>query len=114
MDHRLSVLVQIDLQGTSVRLVVTGRLTQSNQHALHAAVTRARMLVPLAIVTVDLACAHHVETAAVDLLRWALEQSETTKATGPVKVLLPAPGPQHSVSAQGQAPRPQRPRGLVT
>lgn len=88
MDHKLSVLVQIDLHGAYVRLVVTGCVTQANQHALRPLVARARTLVPPVAVTVDLTCAEHVEAGAVDLLRWALEHDDA--GAGPVEVLTAA------------------------
>ncbi|MEB2528516.1 hypothetical protein CIK52_16560 [Kocuria rosea] len=93
MDHKLSVLVQIDLHGAYVRLIVTGCVTEANQHALHPLVARARTLIPPVAVTVDLTTAEHVEAGAVDLLRWALEHNDT--ATGPVEVLTKVDLPTH-------------------
>ncbi|HST72147.1 MULTISPECIES: hypothetical protein [Kocuria] len=95
MDHKLSVLVQVDLHGAYVRLVVTGCLTEANQHALHPVVARARTLIPPVTVTVDLTCADHVEAGAVDLLRWAVDHDEAAPAAGPVEVVLPAELPEH-------------------
>lgn len=93
MDHKLSVLVQIDLHGAYVRLIVTGCVTEANQHALHPLVARARTLIPTVAVTVDLTGAEHVEAGAVDLLRWALEHDDTT--AGPVEVLTALGHPAH-------------------
>lgn len=95
MDHKLSVLVQIDLQGAYVRLVVTGCLTEANQHALHPVIALARTLIPAVSVTVDLSGASHVEAGAVDLLRWAVTHHETSDGTGPVEVLAPIHLPAH-------------------
>ncbi|MEX5266039.1 hypothetical protein [Kocuria sp. CPCC 205231] len=95
MDHKLSVLVQIDLHGAYVRLIVTGRLTEANQHALHPLVARARTLIPPVTVSIDLTGAEHVETGAVDLLRWALEHLDTADGTGPVEVLTATDPPAH-------------------
>ncbi|MEX5270716.1 hypothetical protein [Kocuria sabuli] len=95
MDHKLSVLVQVDLDGRYVRLVVTGCLTEANQHVLYPLVRRARTLVPPVTVSVDLTGAGHVEAIAVDLLRWAIEHEETMAGTGPAELLLPSSPPGH-------------------
>ena len=97
MDHKLSVLVQIDLHGAYVRLVVTGRMTEANQHVLHPVVARARTLVPLAAVTVDLTCADHVDPGAVDLLHRTVEHAEVLDDRAPVEILLPDRSLDHRV-----------------
>lgn len=90
MDHKLSVLVQADLHGAYVRLVVTGWMTEANQHVLHPVVARARTLIPpAAVVTVDLTCADHVDPAAVDLLRGAVGHDEIFGGRAAVEVLVP-------------------------
>ena len=90
MDHKLSVLVQIDRHDAYVRLVVTGRMTAANQHVLHPVVARARTLIaPAAVVTVDLTCADHVDPAAVDLLRGAVGHDEIFGGRAPVEILVP-------------------------
>lgn len=109
MDHKLSVLVQVDLDGRYVRLVVTGCLTEANQHVLYPLVRRTRTLIPPVTVSIDLTGAGHVEAIAVDLLRWAIDHEETTDGAGPAELLLPSslPGHQH-------APRPgSRPLGAI-
>jgi hypothetical protein len=95
MDHKLSVLVQIDLQGHYVRLVVGGCLTEANQHVLHPLVARARTLIPPVTLTIDLITAGHIEAAAVDLLRWAVDHDETLHGASPVEVLVPNGLPDH-------------------
>ncbi|MEX5258493.1 hypothetical protein [Kocuria arenosa] len=105
MDHKLSVLVQVDLQGAYVRLVVTGCVTEANQHVLHPVVARARTLIPPVAVSVDLTGAEHVEAIAVDLLRWALEHDDTAPGTGPVSVLAPTQPPDHRLVLAGLARR---------
>ena len=92
VDHKLSVLVQIDLDDRGVRLVVTGCLTERNHHVLHPLIRRARTLAPPVTVTVDLTRTEHVEAIAVDLLRWAIDHDTSL---GPVEILSPAPLPQH-------------------
>jgi hypothetical protein len=110
MDHKLSVLVQIDLDGAYVRLIVTGCLTEANQHVLYPLVRRARALMPPVTVSVDLAAAGHVEPHAVDLLRWAIDHDETLDGVSPVELLIPNGLPTH-----GPTPLPprtaRRPRG---
>lgn len=109
MDHKLSVLVQIDLDGRYVRLVVTGCLTEANQHVLYPLVRRARTLIPPVTVSIDLTGAGHVEAIAVDLLRWAIDHEETMAGTGPAELHLPAGLPGH-----GQASRTgSRPLGAI-
>lgn len=95
MRHKLSVLVQVDLDGKHVRLVVTGCLTEVNHRALCPLLRRARTLVPGVEVLVDVTAAHHVETAAVDLLRWAAEHDDDVAGTAPVDFVLPAELPSH-------------------
>lgn len=95
MRHKLSVLVQVDLDGKHVRLVVTGCLTEVNHRALCPLLRRARTLVPGIEVLVDVTAAHHVEAAAVDLLRWAAEHDDDVAGTAPVDFALPAELPSH-------------------
>ena len=110
MDHKLSVLVQIDLDGAYVRLIVTGCLTEANQHVLYPLVRRARTLIPPVTVSVDLAAAGHVEPNALDLLRWAIDHDDTLQGVSPVELLIPNGLPTH-----GPTPLPprtaHRPRG---
>lgn len=89
--HKLSVLVQIDLDGRHVTLVVTGLLTGTNQQALAPLAVRARALFPESDVTVNLHQAHEAEPAAVDLLRWSLD--DVQPVTGPVRITAPARSP---------------------
>lgn len=91
MDHRLSVLVQIDLDGRHVRLIVTGRLTETNQRALYPVIHRARTLTSTTEVLVDLTCAEHLEATAVDLLSWEIDHGDLSTSGGPVDLALPAP-----------------------
>ncbi|MEX5259752.1 hypothetical protein [Kocuria sp. CPCC 205263] len=96
MDHKLSVLVQMDLENRSVRLVVTGCVTEANQHVLYPLVRRARTLIPPVAVSVDLTSAGHVEAIAVDLLRWTIDHDEPVPGADPVRILTPTPFPAHS------------------
>lgn len=98
MDHNLSVLVQIDLDGCYVRLAVTGCLTEADQHVLYPLVRRARTLIPPVTVSVDLTSAGHVEPAAVDLLRWAIDHDDVPDGAGAVELLVPSGLPSHCSS----------------
>lgn len=110
MDHKLSVLVQIDLDGSYVRLMVTGCLTEANQHVLYPLVRRARTLIPPVAVSVDLTAAGHVDQAAVDLLRWALDHDGSADGTGPVKLILPTGLPAHTAAHTPGPPSHRTPR----
>lgn len=87
MRKKLSVLVQIDLDGRRVTLVVTGSLTAANQQVLPPLVARARIAFPEAEVTVDLQGTHQAESSVIDILRWSLEAAQP--ATGPVQITAP-------------------------
>lgn len=101
MDHHAAVLVQVDHLSASVRLVVSGCLTERNQQAVRPLVVRARTLIPPATVTVDLTGAEHVEAAAVDVLRWTLDEDAMLGENGPVELLLPDPLPGHRSAGSG-------------
>lgn len=119
MHHKLSVLVQVDLDGRHVRLVVTGCLREVNHRALCPVLRRARTLLPGIAVIVDVSSAHHVEAAALDLLHWAAEHEDAVRGTPPVEFVVPAELPAHGTIAPltaGPAGRPAtRPvRGSVS
>lgn len=95
VDHKLSVLVQVDVDGRSVSLVITGCVTEANQHALYPVIRRARTLVPPVTVSIDLTAADHVEAIAVDLLRWATDHDEPAPGLSPVRILAPVQLPEH-------------------
>lgn len=90
---KLSVLVRIDLDGRHVALAVTGLLTGTNQQALAPLAVRARALFPESDLTVDLHQAQEAEPAAVELLRWSLE--DVHPVTGPVRITAPARSREH-------------------
>lgn len=87
MDHKLAVVVQVDLDARYVHLVVTGRLTEGNQRALTPLIGRARALLPGATVTVDLTSARRVDPAGLDLLQWSVHHEHAPEAAGPLLVL---------------------------
>lgn len=90
MKHTLSVLVQIDLDGTYIHILVTGCLTVANQHALHPVIARAQTLIPAVHVKVDLDSLEHLEPAAVTLLRAALHHDHTATGLETVNITVPS------------------------
>lgn len=110
MDHKLSVTVQVDLDGRTIRILATGCLTEASQRALHPLIRRARDLTSGVHVTVDLTGARHVEAVGVNLLRWATDHDDGADRLRPVKFLLPdpLPGPTgnqgHGARATSPAP----------
>lgn len=96
VDPKISVLADIDVDGTYVNLVVTGHLTETNQQGLHPLIRQARALAPRGTVRADLRGVENIEDHAVASLRWATEHHESTGPTaGPVEILLPGPAPDH-------------------
>lgn len=91
MSQKLSVLVQVDLDGHHVTIRVTGTLTMISQQGLPPLIRRARTLTPGIRVTVDLTMLTRVEAAAVGLLHEALDEAEPTGQGGQVHLLWPEP-----------------------
>jgi len=96
MKHTMSVLVQVDLDGTYIRILVTGCLTEANQHVLHPVITRTRTLTPAVHVEVDLTSLQHLQPAAVTLLRAAIDPEESLPGLGAVSVTAPTDPRTHS------------------
>ncbi|GEO94127.1 hypothetical protein ACT4S2_14760 [Kocuria turfanensis] len=74
MQRKISVLVEVDLDGRYVRVDVTGAVTAVNQQGLHPVLRRARTMLPAATVRLDLSCVRDLDPHALDLLREAVEQ----------------------------------------
>ena len=110
MNRKISVLVEVDLDGQYVRVNVTGALTEVNQQGLYPVLRRARTMLPGATVTVDLTCVHDVEPAAVDLLRWAADQDESLGDA--VEILAPKTAPAEPAVAALECRRRLRSRVL--
>lgn len=89
MNHKLSVLVQVDLERTCCRLSVTGRLTEINQQALYPLIHKARTLPSDIRVVVDLTSARGAEGDALELLRRVVDSDDATDHAGPVQFLVP-------------------------
>lgn len=90
VDPKISVLADIDVDGTYVNPVVTGHLTETNQQGLHPLIRRARALAPHGSIRADPRGAENVEDNAVESLRWAIDHKhDTGPAAGSVDILLP-------------------------
>lgn len=90
MELQLSVVAETTPDQKQVRLVLTGRLTTTNQHMLYPLIHRAHA--SEAEVIIDLTAVDHLETAALDLLRWDIEHHETTHPVRAVRFVPPATG----------------------
>ncbi|MET1035577.1 MAG: hypothetical protein ABWX68_10120 [Arthrobacter sp.] len=69
MNHRLNVLVRLDLDPRSAVVVVSGCLTEANVPALVPLIRRTRAIIPGLRVTVDLAGAKHIDSPAAGTLQ---------------------------------------------
>lgn len=105
MNPRLSVVVQVDVDGRHVVLAVMGTLTSHNQQALPPLVARARTLFPEAGLTVDLEQARAAEPAALDLLARSLRDGHP----GTVRITAP----DHRKLSIPAGPRPAADAGIV-
>lgn len=85
----ISVVAEIDICGKHVRLIVTGRLTEETQQALHPLIRRARALSPVTRVVVDLTGAEHIEASAVQSLTENSCQYHTGHPSQQVRLTLP-------------------------
>jgi hypothetical protein len=102
MNPKLSVLVQIDLDGRHVTLDVTGTLTETNQQVLSPLIHRARTTFPEAGLSVNLHRARLGDSAAIDALAGSLQ--EDSPGTVPVQITAPAhPVPHHPGQATSAA-----------
>lgn len=108
MNHKLSVTIQVDLDGKHIRVLTTGCLTALSHRALHPLIRRARTLSPGVQVLVDLSGAHHIEAAGVTALRWAIDNDDPRPGRGPVELVLPDSLPDHETAP---AQFPVGPRG---
>lgn len=93
MKLELSVRFEATLDEHRVRLVVTGRVTESNQQMLYSSIHRAYTLAAATEVVVDLSAVEHLESAALDLLCWEAEHYQPIHLTHPVSFVLPEPPP---------------------
>jgi hypothetical protein len=69
MDHKVRILVRLDIDRNSAVLAVNGCLTTESYRALLPVIRRANALVNGLAVMVDLRNAIHIDGAAADALR---------------------------------------------
>lgn len=93
MDHKLRVLIRIDIDQTSAVLVVHGCLTETNYQALLVLARRAQSLTVGLAVAVDLTGAKHVDAFAVDQLRHGIP-ADASQRHGYIDVMAPIVLPQ--------------------
>lgn len=74
MDHKLKVLVRLDIENRSASLEITGCLTEASCGALLPLIRRTRNFAGGLAVTVDLSSARHIDDAALERLE------QTTRA----------------------------------
>lgn len=91
MNHKLSVVVHVDLEETYCHLLVTGCLTEVNQQALHPLIRRARALPPGVRVMVDLTAARLSDGSALELLRCTVGNDDVSHRAAPVQFLTSDP-----------------------
>lgn len=104
MHPKLSVLVQVDLEGRHLTLAVTGALTETNQQALPPLVRRARISFPHAHITVDLQHTRLAEATALELLTRNLQDHAPDSAPSgreSVQITTPADPDKHTPTRQG-------------
>jgi hypothetical protein len=104
VDHKLSVTVQVALDGQKVRISAGGCLTRLSQSGLHPLIRRARGLAPGVQVTVDLTGTRHVEAIGVELLRWAVDHDVPDHHGPAVEIVVPEPLPDHLIPAAPPVP----------
>ncbi|MBG0740464.1 hypothetical protein IV500_13845 [Paeniglutamicibacter antarcticus] len=68
MDHKLRVIVRLDIEATSAVLEVNGCLTDKSCRALLPIIRRAGSLIQGLNVVVDLSLARHIDASALDIL----------------------------------------------
>lgn len=95
MDHKISVTVQIDMDGKNIRIITAGCLTRFSQSALLPLIRRARKLTPGIHVTVDATPTRHVDAAGLELLRDAVDNEVSLGNGPPVQFVVPAHLPRH-------------------
>jgi hypothetical protein len=91
VELQLTVVAEITPDQKQVHLMLTGRLTATNQQMLYPLIHRARNLTPTTEVIIDLTAVEDPEATTVDLLRWEIEHHETNAPCSPTRLVLPEP-----------------------
>ncbi|MCZ2404621.1 hypothetical protein IV498_15900 [Paenarthrobacter sp. Z7-10] len=91
MDHKLHVLVRLDVDSTAAVLEVSGCLTESNCPALLPIIRRAAVLVEGLCVKVDLQQAKHIDLAGLRALQLLSTGRQPKAAGGDVSFTITSP-----------------------
>ncbi|WP_155852634.1 hypothetical protein [Arthrobacter sp. H14] len=95
MDHKLRVLVRLDIDSTSAVVNVTGCLTGNNCKALFPVIRRAGAFAGGLAVAVDLSEAEHIDGPGLERLRqFCTGELNGEPAPEEVAVIAPAGLPQ--------------------
>ena len=108
MDHKLRVLVRLDIDRTSAVIEVSGCLTADSCTALLPLFHRMERLAHGMVITVDLSDAQHIERRGLEVLERFGAGEEVGAAqpgpfTGTLAVAAPADLPQCSALSIGRA-----------
>lgn len=91
MDHKLRVIVRLNVDRPAAVLTVNGCLTEANYRALLPIARRACALIDGLSVTVDLTGARHIEGNSIHSLEQALNLLSSSMGTrGKITVQAPA------------------------
>ncbi|WP_458116009.1 hypothetical protein [Arthrobacter sp. D2-10] len=89
MDHKLRILVRLDIDRNSAVLAVNGCLTIESYRALLPVIRRASALVKGLAIVVDLRDAIHIDGAAVEALTDTINPEAHDHQAGVVTMQLP-------------------------
>jgi hypothetical protein len=99
MEHKLRILIRLDIDRSSAVLAVNGCLTVESYKALLPVIRRASALVGGLRVIVDLRNALHVEAAAADALNDSVSNEYRHHDVGMVTVQYPGVFPSCALLA---------------
>lgn len=89
MNHKLRVLIRLDVNDASAVVAVAGCLTTDSFRALLPVIRRTRSLAGGIGVDIDLSDAMHLEPEAVEALRISIAEEMLTPGAPPVTVSCP-------------------------
>ena len=103
MEHKLRILIRLDIDRSSAVLAVNGCLTVDSYKALLPVIRRASALVDGLRVIVDLRNAVHVEAAAVEALNDRVSDEYRHHEVGMVTVQYPGVFPACALTSGNPA-----------
>ncbi len=90
MNHKLRVLIRLDIDRTSATLSVTGCLTESSAPALFPLIRRAGAMIKGPKIIVELDQAKHVDQAGIDLLKKFAADPTLSRCAHAINISVPA------------------------